>query len=132
MSRLALPFLAAGVILSSCGCGTVCNLAEKEPVAFGGVQKDIQFIMTPSAGRMADSPASTHPGQNQVIFALVIMPAEVGLSCMADTLTWPFIVYLNHRNHPSEVRSPPKSGTKQQGESAVSIAGPYDNQRPAE
>jgi hypothetical protein len=103
--------VGAAVVLMS-GCGTAWNFVSNAngPTVYGGVQRDIEFIMTP---------ASTSPGgtwqeftneEGLVIFALI--PAEVCLSFVADSLTLPLVVYLQHREYCRDHADKPMSSGK--------------------
>lgn len=78
MKTTQIALLLALAAVSLCGCGTVFNLVGKDPQAFGGVQKDLDFIDTPN-----------HLGK-----AGIVVYADVPLCFVADTLTLPLVVYL--------------------------------------
>jgi uncharacterized protein YceK len=78
----------AGVPLS--GCGTIRNLAGDDPEIYGGVQKDIAIIQTP--------PARSGVGVSPTTVAM-FMPADLGLSLVADTLTLPLAIWLRQNDH---------------------------------
>ncbi len=81
-------WITALVVISSLltsGCGTILNLRSADPEVYGGVQKDVEWIMTPAAGG-----TGTASGGNPA--ELVIIAAEVGLSLVGDTLTLPLVI----------------------------------------
>lgn len=74
---------ALGVIapLLTSGCGTIANLRSGDPEVYGGVAKDVEFMMTPQTlGGEGDSAV------------LMLMAGEVGLSLVGDTLTLPLVI----------------------------------------
>jgi uncharacterized protein YceK len=75
---LVLPLLLSG-------CGTVLNFTGGKPVPYGGVAKDVAFAWTPAEGRNGG-------GGGQGLLFLWL--ADFGLSAVADTLTFPAVLYL--------------------------------------
>lgn len=73
--------LVASLLTS--GCGTILNLRSGDPNVYGGVAKDVEFIMTPQnlGGEGGGDPA-----------ILMLMAGEVGLSLVGDTLTLPLVI----------------------------------------
>ena len=65
------------------GCGTICNLISEEPkMPLGGVQADIEYMMSPKK----DSPgSSTSSGKGPAIF-LALVCADMTLSAVGDTV----------------------------------------------
>jgi uncharacterized protein YceK len=86
MNRHSLALAAvAACAVTWCGCGTVCNLASTSPQPYGGVEKDIEFVSTPSETDFSNS------GQiGVIVFALCA--ADICVSGVADTLTLPLLV----------------------------------------
>jgi uncharacterized protein YceK len=82
-TRLAAVLALAGVLLV--GCGTIRNLASGDPDIYGGVQKDVAFIQTP--------PTRQGVGVNPATLA-VLMPVDLCLSFVGDTLTLPVAICL--------------------------------------
>ena len=96
------------------GCGTICNLISEEPkMPLGGVQADIECIMSPKK----DSPgSSTSSGKGPAIL-LAFVCADMTLSAVGDTLTFPLALYLIKVKGypppaPEEAANPPPSGGK--------------------
>jgi uncharacterized protein YceK len=108
-------FVATAVSLLG-GCGTVFNLASKDPEIYGGPQKDFQFMMTPRNGGATQAVAvwplpsgSASTGAPAWLFPLVL--ADIPLSFIGDTLTLPLAVYLRQNEHPREdATQAPSSG----------------------
>jgi hypothetical protein len=74
------------------GCGTISNLASSDPKApFGGVEADLDYW---SRHPLCSDPNSRCSSQNASIGLLAIFPAELTLSAIGDTLTWPLALYL--------------------------------------
>jgi uncharacterized protein YceK len=113
--RRTLLFVAAAVSLLG-GCGTVLNLASKDPEIYGGPQKDLQFMMTPRNGGATQAVAvwplpsgSAFAGAPAWLFPLVL--ADIPLSIVGDTLTLPLAIYLRQNEYPREDGTPaPSSG----------------------
>jgi uncharacterized protein YceK len=83
--------------LLACGCGTICNLASNDPDFYGGFRKDVQVIQTPHTLPMSARPTGS---QGRVIIAALLV-ADAGLSLVADTLTFPVVVFMR-RGDPGE------------------------------
>jgi len=96
------------------GCGTVCNLIGEEPkMPFGGVQTDLSYIMSPKK----DSPAGCSSGGMSAVGAVALVGADITLSAVGDTLTFPVALYLikragYHNPNPTETADPPPSSGK--------------------
>jgi hypothetical protein len=88
MTRTALTAFVATCGLSLSSCGTICNLADKDPQVYGGVQKEIEFVQKP--GHMGPSQGS---GRG-VLAIFLLLPAEACLTLAGDTLTLPVVVCL--------------------------------------
>jgi len=79
-NMMMLPAIAA---LWASGCGTICNLKSEDPkMPFGGVQADLERDLFPNSGGKA------------AIGALALRCADMTLSAVGDTLTFPFALYL--------------------------------------
>jgi uncharacterized protein YceK len=70
-------------ILLTSGCGTIVNLRSSDPEVYGGVAKDVEFIMTPQA---------LGGGGTGDLGVLMLMAGEVGLSLVGVTLTLPVVI----------------------------------------
>src|SRR5262245_6601978 len=103
--------LAASAVVLSSGCGTVWNLTlnSRGPEIYGGVQKDIEVIMTPASGVPGSNLQVLHNQAALLVFALI--PAEVCLSFVGDSLTLPLVVYLAHREYCRDNAGPGKPAT---------------------
>ncbi len=71
------------------GCGTICNLASKEPQPYGGLARDLEFANS------AQLSAPQSPWA--FVGALGICAGEFGASGIADTVTFPFILCYERR-----------------------------------
>src|SRR5262249_7527664 len=91
----ALVFVTIAAILLS-GCGTVCNFATGDPEIYGGVQKDIAFIMTPPGPDQVPR-VNESPGKAAVFYVAVVF-ADACLSLVADTLTLPLAICLRQND----------------------------------
>jgi hypothetical protein len=81
--------LAAGVLVSLNGCGTIMNLASRDPVVpFGGVQKDVE-VLQPSRPLTQSGDA----GQGPVVI-IAFAAAELCLSAVGDVLTLPVALWI--------------------------------------
>lgn len=69
--------------LLTSGCGTILNLRSGDPDVYGGVARDVEFMMTPQnvGGKGGGDPA-----------ILMLVAGEVGLSLIGDTLTLPLVM----------------------------------------
>lgn len=92
--------------LLTSGCGTILNLRSGDPEVYGGVAKDLEFIMTPQAG---EGGGGGSPG------VLMLIAGEVGLSLIGDTLTLPVVIrkkriddgyFDQHTSAPGETARP--------------------------
>src|SRR5438128_5559240 len=105
----AVVFVTIAAVLLS-GCGTVCNFAgglihpETEPRVYGGVQRDIEVIegfskepLFPTGFPKASQSDSGAGAALVVAFFLGMIVADPVLSFIADTLTLPITVYVQHR-----------------------------------
>jgi hypothetical protein len=91
----------AAVALLSGGCGTVCNLASGDPqVPFGGVQKDLETLQAPRSG----SSRLSGSGKGAVVIVL-LLPAELSLSFLGDTVTLPLAVWMRREDHDASADS---------------------------
>lgn len=85
-TRLAVPLVLLAVLTS--GCGTIANLNTGEPDFYGGVQKDIQWLATPS--RQPEGIGLANLG-------FLTLFVDLPLSIIGDTLTMPIAIYEWHR-----------------------------------
>ncbi len=87
--RKAWTALGAAVLASAAGCGTVMNLASRDPVVpFGGVRKDVEAIQS-----FRLSTQGGESGQGAVVIA-AFAGAELCLSAIGDTLTLPLALWI--------------------------------------
>jgi uncharacterized protein YceK len=101
-------------MLALSGCGTVVNLSSRQQTEFtdatkpyGGVCVDAAF-----AGMFASQPQS-------IPVALGVL-IDVPFSLIGDTLTLPYVLYVNaHKDRPADVRpdKPEEGGVRQAGAS---------------
>jgi len=78
----------AAVFLS--GCGTIMNLTSGDPeVPLGGVQKDLEAFDTPRAQPLCTGKA-----------AALILPTELCLSVVGDTVTLPLAILIKRSGYP--------------------------------
>lgn len=96
-SVVGLAALAVG--FQAIGCGTVCNLAgglvhpEKEPVVYGGVQRDLEIIdKIVDKGKGFNCPAGGQGEAMTAVFLLGLVVVDPILSFVGDTLTLPITV----------------------------------------
>ncbi len=85
---------ALGTVVLACagGCGTVLNLASRDPVIpFGGVQKDLEVLQTSGPAIHGDPPGGLGAA---VLFACI--PAELCLSLVGDSLTLPLALWMRN------------------------------------
>jgi uncharacterized protein YceK len=85
-TRLAVPLLWLALLAS--GCGTITNLKTGEPDFYGGVQKDIQWLATPS--RQPEGIGIANLG-------FLTLFVDLPMSIIGDTLTMPIAIYEWHR-----------------------------------
>jgi uncharacterized protein YceK len=94
--------LAAAMVISLSGCGTVCNLTSRDPDNYGGVQRDLKFADDATANGGLLSGASGGGGGTgdgwAAVFVLALYGADLTLSIVGDTLTLPLAAYLRHRH----------------------------------
>ena len=88
------------------GCGTICNLKSEDPkMPFGGVQTDLERDMLPNSGGKA------------AVGAMVFRCADLAVSAVGDTLTFPLALYLIKTKgcpppEAAETTNPPPSSGK--------------------
>jgi uncharacterized protein YceK len=98
--RLGAVLLTVATVWFS-GCGTICNFASGDPeVPFGGVQKDLKYFQTPRS----EGPS----GETAAKAALILLPAELCLSFIADTLTMPLAICLRQDHKVEKPEQPPE------------------------
>jgi uncharacterized protein YceK len=102
-------------LLLSClpiaGCGTVSNLATTRPEEggkspFGGVREDVQCIKKAANGEFGfgkHSESESEPYPQAIL--MLACAADLPLSLIGDTLTWPYTVSYSIINQP--VPTPP-------------------------
>jgi uncharacterized protein YceK len=73
------------------GCGTVFNLASKEPQPYGGLANDIKVVAAPHL------PAGSASSAGALAMVLALGAGEFCASAVADTLTFPFILFYEAR-----------------------------------
>jgi uncharacterized protein YceK len=101
---LAILFTIAALLLQ--GCGSVSNLASKEPANYGGVQKDIEFLSAASNKPLLNAQPGGSTAAAAYIFVLALIPTELALSLTIDTLALPYTIRQNRRIHQDDDRSP--------------------------
>jgi uncharacterized protein YceK len=95
MKSMWIPAPVAICLATLTGCGTVRNFAGGAPEVYGGVKKDVEFVMTPGPGLTYTSGTGTRIGVG--VLALGLMLADISLSFVADTLTLPVITYRERK-----------------------------------
>jgi hypothetical protein len=98
MTKTALPAFVAMSALWLSGCGTICNLASKNPQVYGGIQGDIECV------KHLDHLGPSSASGKSVLFLFLLLPAEGSLTLAGDTLTLPLVVCL--RQNPSRPDEP--------------------------
>jgi uncharacterized protein YceK len=83
MTRTALLAFAATIGLLSSGCGTVLNLLDENPTAYGGLRKGEEFY------RKQQETSAARVGIGNLVLDFL-------LTLIADTLTLPLIPLLPH------------------------------------
>jgi uncharacterized protein YceK len=87
--------IAAVAAVSLSGCGTIANLCSGDPeVPLGGVQKDLEAFNTPCAMH-----AGTGKGAALIV---LLLPTELCLSLVADTLTLPLAIFIKRSGYPRD------------------------------
>ena len=119
MNKVSIAALAMIAILSN-GCGTICNLKSGDPEVYGGIRKDVDYMMTPPAS--GNNQASGSGGSAAGI--LVILTAEMGLSLVADTLTLPLVVRKRHKEQAGESEANPAGAEKESSSGRSPIRAP--------
>jgi uncharacterized protein YceK len=95
---LGLTFVATAAMLLS-GCGTVRNLASGDPDNYGGVQKDLADWQAAGTGRGLSGPAQGTHSWPMAVLLVAILPAELSLSFVGDTLTLPYVIYQRDKKN---------------------------------
>jgi hypothetical protein len=80
---ILLPAISA---LCLTGCGTIGNLASKDPQPYGGLAKDVEWFDTPHS--VLNGGSSSKGG----LVGLGLCGCELASSGVADTLTFPLIL----------------------------------------
>ena len=88
--------------LASSGCGTICNFAgmytdpDNQPTIYGGVTKDLEcwddVLNRPAS---SEQQIGNDPRTGLVLLGLAM--ADVPVSGIADTLTLPITIYVQHK-----------------------------------
>jgi uncharacterized protein YceK len=87
--RNTIAFFTAALVGLTGGCGIVRNLYDDHPEVYGGVARDVEFLLTPNALSSGDT------GGTGVLLAL--WAADLCASGVADTLTLPFLYRSGRR-----------------------------------
>lgn len=99
MSRLAASLIA--LYLAACvgGCGTVLNLADTEPMPYGGPGKDLQWLecwTSPVAPPVQHPQSVGDTKANWICLGLSLF--DLPLTVVGDTITLPAALWLErHR-----------------------------------
>jgi uncharacterized protein YceK len=115
MNEWLLRMVVVLAALSLSGCGTVCNFRSGNPEIYGGIEKDVQYLMKPRT-----EPVS---GQKGGPFLLALWCADVTCCALADTLTLPLIVCLERRKRQEDSQGSASPAQYSSGAGAPS-AGP--------
>ena len=75
MKTVLMPALVVIPSPSSCGCGTILNLTSGDPEVYGGVQKDVNYMLTPR-----NWGGNTNNGGSGLVFFALFVAADAGLS----------------------------------------------------
>ena len=102
---LTILFTIAALLLQ--GCGSVANLVSEDPQNYGGVERDLRWLGSTSEKPVVSSPdpQSKHPAFP--VFVLALIPTEVALSAMIDTLALPYTIHQNRKGHQDDDRPTP-------------------------
>jgi uncharacterized protein YceK len=104
--RKVLTAIAAVLAVSLSGCGTIANLCTGDPeVPLGGVQKDLEAFNTPRA-----TPMGTGKGAALMV---VLLPTELCLSLVGDTLTLPLAIFIKRSGYPRDDGAAPTNPADQ-------------------
>jgi uncharacterized protein YceK len=83
MTRTARTVVLAISALSLTGCGTICNLASKDPQVYGGPAKDFEVVQYfHGCGGIGGA---------------VVLVSDMCISLVGDTLTLPILLYRRER-----------------------------------
>jgi uncharacterized protein YceK len=111
MSRLAATLLAISLAACASGCGTVLNLADKEPMAYGGLKRDFEWLEAFTgldAPAINKNPQTVNQGRaNWMLLGLSLL--DPPLTIVGDTVTLPLTLWLENRR--AQERSRESDGT---------------------
>ena len=75
------------------GCGTILNATSGDMYPYGGLARDCQFVAAALTGDT--SPDSS--GKGGAVALLIVVPAEMSLSLVGDTVMLPWTLFLHHK-----------------------------------
>ena len=100
--RTTFPGATIGAALAALclsGCGTILNLASKDPEPYGGIKRDIELATTP---RVSFTETNGKAAGGLMCFWL----ADLSCSAVADTLTFPFVLCREENLYHVKVSEP--------------------------
>ncbi len=119
MKRIWLALTGAVTAFSLTACGTVYNLTRSQPeVPFGGVQADWEVVQSDQVHMNLGS------GPNPWI--LLVLPGEMALSFVGDTLTMPLAIWkVQKAGEPGDrLTTPIKAGEPKYSDSSMAYTHP--------
>jgi uncharacterized protein YceK len=106
-----LPAIVASAAVLLSGCGTIVNLCSGDPeIPLGGVQKDLQVVDSPRASGFGT-------GKSAALVVLLI-PVELCLSVVGDTLTLPLAIFIKRAGYPPRDNEPVAASAPRDGAAA--------------
>jgi hypothetical protein len=90
--KKALGVIATFWALFVSGCGTLFNVGSGDFIPYGGVARDLTTIFSAHQTPITNG---TGGGKGAALALLVLLPTEVTLSFVGDTLTLPLMLYLH-------------------------------------
>jgi hypothetical protein len=92
MFRTPIVVVVAALAVLQGGCGSVCNLASKDPRVFGGPLIDAQVLTTPPPD------GASPPSGNGAAYLVAIIAADMAISCAVDAMTIPLALLLQRES----------------------------------
>jgi hypothetical protein len=94
--RAAFALSAGFLAVLTSGCGTVCNLASNNPQPYGGIARDVEWVSK-------NFRFSGKENAGGAALAVGAVATEMGLTGLADTLTWPLVASLHTQRSEQEM-----------------------------
>jgi uncharacterized protein YceK len=98
MSRLTASLIALCLAACAGGCGTILNLKDSEPMAYGGLKKDAEWLecWTGPVAPIVHNPQTVGETKaNWIVLGLSLL--DVPLTATGDTITLPITLWLENR-----------------------------------